>query len=88
MTFIKGAEIDWDGPRSGRGDTRCHVVGCDEKKAAFVSAMVRLPKTNPSGSSGKGYGSQLASKQHGYCKHHAEILYAKLHALIEESAAS
>jgi hypothetical protein len=68
--------IDWDAPPKSRGNGNCKYSGCSEPTHAFVAVTVRLKgsKLDPA----NGTGRMLTSRQRGFCKEHAELIYALL----------
>ena len=80
--------LEWEKPPSGRGDSLCWISGCGKPRKAFVAATVRLPNEDKSGKTKSGYGRQVASKQHGFCKEHAEEVWAVLYEALEKHEGS
>jgi hypothetical protein len=71
------AEIDWDRPQGTRGSGQCYVNGCGEDAFAHVHIGVRLREKS------SGVGRQMASRQHVFCKAHAEEVYGGLFEEVE-----
>jgi hypothetical protein len=67
--------IDWDRPATGRGRGTCFL--CGEPTHAHVQLAVRL-RTD-----GGKVGQMVASKQHGFCRSHAEDVYGRMFTELE-----
>lgn len=71
--------IPWDRKPARRGKRGC--FGCGAESIAFVQVIVR--RKVPSSEQRNGYGPQLVSSTHQFCKKCADPLYAKLSEIVE-----